>query len=54
METCKHGLGAGIRKPTAEMRQGAGCRAYRECSPSEKNKIVWFVIFKTVENLFLD
>lgn len=28
METCKHGLGAGIRKPTAEMRQGAGCRAY--------------------------
>lgn len=28
METCKHGSGAGSRKPTAEMRQGAGCRAY--------------------------
>lgn len=29
METCKHGSGAGSRKPTAEMRQGAECRAYR-------------------------
>ena len=28
METCKHGSGAGSRKPTAEMRQGAECRAY--------------------------
>lgn len=27
METCKHGSGAGSRKPTAEMRQGAECRA---------------------------
>lgn len=29
METCKHGSGAGSRKPTAEMRQGAECRAYQ-------------------------
>lgn len=29
METCKHGSGAGSRKPTAEMRQGVECRAYR-------------------------
>lgn len=28
METCKHGSGAGSRKPTAEMRQGTECRAY--------------------------
>lgn len=28
METCKHGSGAGSRKPTAEMRQGVECRAY--------------------------
>ena len=28
METCKHGSGAGSRKSTAEMRQGAECRAY--------------------------
>ena len=28
METCKHGSGAGSRKPTAAMRQGAECRAY--------------------------
>lgn len=30
METCKHGSGAGSRKPTAEMRQGAECRAYNQ------------------------
>lgn len=30
METCKHGSGAGSRKPTAEMRQGAECRAYNK------------------------
>lgn len=30
METCKHGSGAGSRKPTAEMRQGTECRAYQD------------------------
>ena len=29
METCKHGSGAGFRKPAAAMRQGVECRAYR-------------------------
>ena len=28
METCKYGLGAGMRKPTAERRQGVLYRAY--------------------------
>lgn len=28
METCKHGSGAGFRKPAAAMRQGVECRAY--------------------------
>ena len=30
METCKHGSGAGFRKPAAAMRQGVECRAYEE------------------------
>ena len=28
METCKHGSGAGSRKPTAEMRQGGAFLLY--------------------------
>jgi hypothetical protein len=28
VETCKYGLGAGMRKPTAERRQGVLYRAY--------------------------
>ena len=36
METCKHGSGAGSRKPTAEMRQGAECRAYTVKTDFEK------------------
>ena len=31
METCKHGSGAGFRKPAAAMRQGVECRAYSFC-----------------------
>ena len=34
METCKHGSGAGFRKPAAAMRQGVECRAYVILSPS--------------------
>lgn len=39
METCKHGSGAGSRKPTAEMRQGAECRAYHNLFTNTKRKI---------------
>ena len=32
METCTYGLEAGTGKPTAEMRKGVPCRAYRSDS----------------------
>ena len=36
METCKHGSGAGFRKPAAAMRQGAGYLAY--CYTTEETE----------------
>lgn len=39
METCKHGSGAGSRKPTAEMRQGAECRAYEKAHCNLNHKL---------------
>ncbi|WP_240052560.1 hypothetical protein, partial [Bacteroides faecis] len=41
---CKHGSGAGSRKPTAEMRQGAECRAYTYWKRNGN-----FIRFKTLE-----
>lgn len=37
METCKYGLGAGMRKPTAERRQGVLYRAYAELAKEKAN-----------------
>lgn len=45
METCKHGSGAGSRKPTAEMRQGAECRAYKLLNINLKNMPKGLIIF---------
>lgn len=46
METCKHGSGAGSRKPTAEMRQGAECRAYRDIASNPDREDILKEFFK--------